>query len=390
MNIGKQLVRLNQLHGYNYSTLAAHTNISEYQLRQCEKNNAPFNFNLILTLSRFFKVRTSYLTDDNKVYSKSHTVQRGHVSLSNYDLRTHAQQFYQSVFIANFVEFQLKFVKSPLKLILGTLYEIEQLYDQDSTPIEFVRSAAEKAHALLMKEPSNLRLLFMLERAGVCICESNINNEANPFSFWSEKGMPYIVLTHNNDSAVQSMFDVAHELGHLLLHKHIQFDLLTHEEYQALEREANTFALSFLLPEQAFREDMKKIAHLSNPDDYLPLKQKWYVSIKVMGMRAYELGLLTPEQYNIFCHAIQDKHYDNVEPLDDTLTRRHPLKINAHLEYMFVRELITPQKFLDTLKVEPEFLTQLANINQSLFDKFTKKEPKEILQYDFIDTTNEH
>lgn len=203
MNIGKQLVRLNQLHGYNYNTLAAHTNISEYQLRHCEKNNAPFNFNLILTLSRFFKVRISYLTDDNKVFSKSHTVQRGHVSLSNHDLRIHAQQFYQAVFIVNFIEFQLKFVKSPLKLILGTLYEIEQLYDQDTTQIEFVRSAAEKARTLLIKEPSNLSLLFMLERAGVCIRESNINNKANPFSFWSEKGMPYYDFIDTTDDSFE-------------------------------------------------------------------------------------------------------------------------------------------------------------------------------------------
>lgn len=201
--------------------------------------------------------------------------------------------------------------------------------------------------------------------------------------------MPYIVLNHNNDFAVKSVFDVAHELGHLLLHKHIQFDLLTYEEFQDIEREANIFAASFLLPEQAFKEDMKKVSNLSNPDDYTPLKQKWYVSIKAMGQRAYELGLLTSEEYIAFCHATHEKQYEAVEPLDDTLARRHPIKITAHLEYMFVRKLITPQKLLDILKVETEFLTQLANINQSLFDKFIKKEPKEILKYDFIDTSDD-
>lgn len=389
MNIGKQLVRLCQLHGYSYKTLAKHLNISEYQLRQCEKKHAPFDFNLTLALSQFFKVRTSYLTAENTVFSRTNTVQRGHISISNYDFHTHAQQFYQSVYLANFIEFQSRFVKSPFKQILDITHEIDQLYDQANNPIDFVRDAAEKARALLIKEPSNLRLLFMLEKAGLCICESNINNEAKPFSFWSEKGMPYIVLNRNNDYAVKSMFDVAHELGHLLLHKHVQFDLLTYEEFQDIEREANTFASSFLLPEQAFKEDLKKVSNLSNPDDYTPLKQKWYVSIKVMGQRAYELGLLTIEQYNAFCHGIHEKCYEAVEPLDDTLARRHPIKITAHLEYMFVRKLITPQKLLDVLKVEPEFLTQLANINQSLFDKFTKKEPKEILKYDFIDTTDD-
>ena len=39
MNIGKQLVRLSQLHGYSYKALAKHLNISEYQLRQCENKH---------------------------------------------------------------------------------------------------------------------------------------------------------------------------------------------------------------------------------------------------------------------------------------------------------------------------------------------------------------
>src|SRR5699024_7040643 len=176
MNIGKQLVRLCQLHGYSYKTLAKHLNISEYQLRQCEKKHAPFDFNLTLALSQFFKVRTSYLTAENTVFSRTNTVQRGHISISNYDFHTHAQQFYQSVYLANFIEFQSRFVKSPFKQILDITHEIDQLYDQANNPIDFVRDAAEKARALLIKEPSNLRLLFMLEKAGLCICESNINN----------------------------------------------------------------------------------------------------------------------------------------------------------------------------------------------------------------------
>ncbi|UXR33162.1 sigma-70 RNA polymerase sigma factor region 4 domain-containing protein [Staphylococcus simulans] len=89
MNIGKQLVRLSQLHGYSYKALAKHLNISEYQLRQCENKHAPFDFNLTLTLSQFFKVRTSYLTAEHTVFSRTNTVQRGHVSISNYNFHTH-------------------------------------------------------------------------------------------------------------------------------------------------------------------------------------------------------------------------------------------------------------------------------------------------------------
>lgn len=69
---------------------------------------------------------------------------------------------------------------------------------------------------------------------------------------------PFIILGTNKGVAVRRNFDLAHELGHLVLHRHIQFDLLSPEEYKTIEHEADIFASEFLLPEEAFKKTLIK------------------------------------------------------------------------------------------------------------------------------------
>lgn len=60
--------------------------------------------------------------------------------------------------------------------------------------------------------------------------------------------VPFIILSNNKGVAVRRHFDLAHELGHLLLHRQIEFDMLSHEDFQRIEKEADIFAAEFLYP----------------------------------------------------------------------------------------------------------------------------------------------
>ncbi|MCG9844064.1 ImmA/IrrE family metallo-endopeptidase, partial [Staphylococcus argenteus] len=80
----------------------------------------------------------------------------------------------------------------------------------------------------------------------------------------------------------------------------IQFDLLSSEEYKTIEHEADIFASEFLLPEEAFKKDFDQMTKKSNPDYLAVLKEKWYVSIQAIAMRAYYLGLMSSTQYRYF------------------------------------------------------------------------------------------
>ncbi|MGC4441969.1 ImmA/IrrE family metallo-endopeptidase, partial [Streptococcus suis] len=60
-------------------------------------------------------------------------------------------------------------------------------------------------------------------------------------------------------SAVRHNFDLAHELGHLLLHNQVDFEELSKEELEEKEKEANQFASYFLLPRKQFLMDFVNI-----------------------------------------------------------------------------------------------------------------------------------
>lgn len=57
----------------------------------------------------------------------------------------------------------------------------------------------------------------------------------------------------------------------------------------------------------------------SNPDYLAVLKEKWYVSIQAIAMRAYYLGLMSSTQYRYFWASLNKKGYKSKEPLDDVI-----------------------------------------------------------------------
>lgn len=106
------------------------------------------------------------------------------------------------------------------------------------------------------------------------ILEKEIGQTIDAYSLWTDDNRPYIILGTIKKSAARRNFDLAHELGHLLLHYKVEFNMHDRKTYRAYEDEANSFASEFLLPEKAFKEECKDITKLSNPDSYIDLKQK--------------------------------------------------------------------------------------------------------------------
>src|SRR4029077_16576045 len=82
-------------------------------------------------------------------------------------------------------------------------------------------------------------LMALLETNGVRLFSLSENTASvNAFSFWRDN-KPFIFL-NNFKTAESSIFDAAHELGHLVMHRHGD-----PKETRSAEREANAFASAF-------------------------------------------------------------------------------------------------------------------------------------------------
>lgn len=389
MYIGTQLTVLRHLYGYSIHYIAVKTKLSDEYIEKIERNEMEIQILALIKIAQFLQVTPNFLIKQQLCINNNGNVNNQFITYRTNSINTLTRQYYLSKVLVYITNYLFSFIKPMPLYFLEITYEMDMLMKKrntNQTKNEGLKLVAQRAREKLLCKSSNKMLLLNLEKVGVIIYETQIKG-IETFSFWSEDDMPYIILGNNKGVAVRRNFDIAHELGHLLLHRHVQFDLLTNEEHKVIENEANVFASEFLLPELEFREDFSKITKKSNPDHFKLLKEKWYVSIQAMGMRAYYLKLISSSQYRYFWSSINKKDYRKLEPLDEQIKISHPVKINSLLDLLFRKKVITPQDLLEDLKVEPEFLKEIANIDYKLFERYFKKEKtdkKVSLMNDFL------
>ena len=148
-------------------------------------------------------------------------------------------------------------------------------------------------------------MIKLLESKGVrvfSLAENTKNVDA--FSCW-RNDVPYVFL-NTFKSAERSRLDAAHELGHLILHKHGG-----PKQGREAEVEANNFASSFLMPLADIRS---RIPFVRTLDDLVVAKKRWGVSTGALAYRLHKLGILSDWQYRTFCIQINQKGYRTHEP----------------------------------------------------------------------------
>jgi len=148
-------------------------------------------------------------------------------------------------------------------------------------------------------------LMGLLETHGVRIFSLSESTAAvNAFSFWRDN-KPFIFL-NNFKTSESSIFDAAHELGHLVMHKHGD-----PKETRSAEREANSFASAFLMPAKDVRATVSRRITV---DTVLQAKKRWRVSAMAMAYRLNSLRLLSDWQYKSICIELGKRGYRSGEP----------------------------------------------------------------------------
>lgn len=158
-------------------------------------------------------------------------------------------------------------------------------------------------------------MIHLLEAKGVRIFSLAINaREVDAFSHWKD-AIPFIFL-NGNKSSEHSRYDAAHELGHLVLHRHGPPQGLD------AEREADAFASELLMPKASV------IAHATrNPSlpDLIKLKAIWTVSVAALNRRLHSVGMTSEWQYRTLCIEVAKKGYRTHEPREAPREMSHIL-----------------------------------------------------------------
>lgn len=175
---------------------------------------------------------------------------------------------------------------------LHSNYELPQSTLVDAGP---ERDPATAARALRQEwalgEKPIRNLIKLLESKGIrvfSLAENTKNVDA--FSCW-RNDEPFIFL-NTFKTTERSRFDAAHELGHLVMHKHGGSN-----QGQQAEVEANAFASSFLMPRADVISEMPRIQTLRQIISY---KRRWGVSAAALTYRLHKIGLISDWQYRAF------------------------------------------------------------------------------------------
>lgn len=125
----------------------------------------------------------------------------------------------------------------------------------------------------------------------------------------------FIALDQGSKPEGRIRFDMAHELGHLLLHPWSEeLDNISKDEFRLRETQANIFASAFLLPRDSFGKDAE--LYPTDLKYYIWLKKKWKSSIQSMIYRSHQLGIITSNQYQYMMRQVSKNGWRQHEPDD--------------------------------------------------------------------------
>ncbi|MDR0999659.1 MAG: XRE family transcriptional regulator [Clostridiales bacterium] len=190
-------------------------------------------------------------------------------------------------------------------------------------------------------------MVALLERNGIIVSEfSTEGRTIDAFYQYGEMfGREYYCVVLGTDKATftRRQFNAAHELAHILLHeRNNDIDELDRDEFRKREDEANKFASAFLLPREAFEQDVRLYCNKLNY--YIELKRKWKVSISAMIIRAFGIGIITSNQYQYLMRQISREGWRTQEPLDAYMTPKKPKALKQAINMLILNDYLSPKQ----------------------------------------------
>jgi Zn-dependent peptidase ImmA (M78 family) len=178
-----------------------------------------------------------------------------------------------------------------------------------------------------------------VEGAGVVVIREETGvSQIEGLSTWSSAlERPFVLLSADKDNGYRSRFDLAHELGHLVLHRFIG-EPVGRDTHKQLEHQAHRFAGAFLLPGESFASEVRTPITL---DDLLLLKRRWGASVGAIVMRLKALGIVDEEGAQILFKRRSARWGMKSEPGDGDRAPEQPRLLRRSIE-LLVEERVMP------------------------------------------------
>jgi len=204
-------------------------------------------------------------------------------------------------------------------------------------------------------------LVRTAENNGIVVGQDDFPSDAlTAVSAWHEKD-PY-VLTASNLVTGFTRYEVARQIGHLVLHPAVhQEQLATNNDFGILRDQASRFAAALLLPEAPFCNDL----YAFSLDAMRIAKQKWRAPISIMILRLQHLGVISAEEgKRLFIGKSHRRWKDGDEPLDEELPPERPRLLSESVSLLVEEQVLSKAEILADIPYSDRDIELLTGLQQ--------------------------
>lgn len=230
--------------------------------------------------------------------------------------------------------------------------DFPQVEVSEAEDIEVAAEGCRQHWGLTIDQPIK-NITRVVERAGAITLGFNgISTDLDALSI--DHHRPLIVRSSIKESPTRYRFDIAHECGHLVMHRGI------HTGDKSTEAQADRFASAFLLPRRAFVNDYRCSTRL-DWKHLFAMKVRWNVSVQAIIRRAFDLGLMDAALYRRANIYVRKNGWKKSEPHEPSSTEL-PELISIALNSLRDQYGKTLQEISAHLRLKPNFFGRLIGV----------------------------
>ncbi|MCA9734943.1 ImmA/IrrE family metallo-endopeptidase [candidate division KSB1 bacterium] len=286
----EMLILARQIRGISQSDLAHQLNMSQGRISKAEQGLLSLDSESFRKLAKVLKFPDEFFMQPGRIYPVEINLFRKRQALTKYS-------------------------KDKINALLNILFiHLNKLLNQIEveTQIPFMDidehgSPKEIANKLRqfwrLPEGPLENLTNIIESAGIFVLHLDLyNNQFDGLRFMADPNIPIIAI-NKNVPPDRMRFTLAHELGHLIMHK-----ILT----KSAEAEAHEFASEFLVPTDQIEFPNRRL----NLSHFADLKRYWKISMAALITKAKEQKKISERQYQYLYAQLNQLGYRMREPAE--------------------------------------------------------------------------
>lgn len=340
--------------------LSENTGLSRMTISKLEKGliSSP-SAETIMSLSCALQKPSVYFLSDVSITLKNMTqpLFRSHKSKSKNDnLRSMIKLKHAELMI----QYLYQFIKPRFN-------EFEKIFYEDDvmalTDMEIEAIALNTRELLGADTGPLLQLITILENHGVICIKTDLPKKIDSLSVSFQlpeiNGETALILFNSDLNYYRQRFSIAHELGHIILHRYSE-PSDNDEEMQLLEEQANKFASAFLMPATSFINSIQT----QTLSGALILKDFWKISAAAAIRRMMDLEVIDSGKYKYMQIEISRKGWKKKEPMDDSMQPETPYYMEKAFGFLLSNKYATPESIREYCGFDNKEITEyISNRN---------------------------